>query len=313
MILHNCRKSLLSSLATGLVLCSAVQGASAAEYKSPDILVLGDSQLSFGSGPVFLEFFENIKAHCAPNEPQLEDLKQLGEMSVGVIGVRSTSLHSWVARKGRSKGSICDVDPKWKVNAGTFGIVNKTKNKYVQIGQGADYQFCQRNKSPFEAMFREGYYQPKLLIMSFLGNSAGRWARNKKNALRDVERTMQQIPANVPCIFMTTAPSYQKKVVDLRLKAQENVKYAFMKNGSRCSFVEGFTPETIAANQGNRMFFRLNKSGKVKDPFHPNSKGARKFFSVGMNNICQAIFNQIDKPEKKASLQADTPEWNLRP
>ena len=313
MTLRNGRNILLTSVVAILAVGAGVHAAIADGFKSPDILVLGDSQLSFGSGPVFLEFFENIKTHCAPNESQLRNLEQLGEMSVGVIGVRSTSLHSWVARKGRSKGSICDVDPKWKVNAGTFGIINTTKNRYVQIGKGPDYQFCQKNESPFEAMFKEGYYNPKLLIMSFLGNSAHRWARNKKNALKDVERTMQQIPPDVPCIFMTTAPSYRKKTVDLRLRAQKNVKYAFMKNGSRCSFVEGFTPETIAANQGNRMFFRLSKSGKVKDPFHPNSKGARKFFSVGMKNICQAIFQQIDAPKENGFGQTPKPSWAIRP
>ncbi len=301
------RKIYLWPVATALLLTqtSPVIAAPEKEFQSPDILVLGDSQLSFGSGPVFLDFFQDIKSHCAPEEEKVSLLKKLGHMSVGVIGVRSTSLISWVARDKRGKRTICDVDPKWKVNAGTFGIVNKTKNKYVQIGQGPEYQFCKKGKSPFEAMFEDGYYKPKLLIMSFLGNSASRWARDKNNALRDVNRTMAQLPPGLPCIFMTTAPPYRKKIVDLRLKAQKNVKYAFMKNGSRCSFVEGFTPETIAANLGNKRFFRLKKSGAVKDPFHPNRKAAHKFFSVEMNDICNAVFNQIKGPI--------TEDWALRP
>lgn len=281
-----------------IVVLSAVLFATASDlrangFRSPDILVLGDSQLSFGSGPAFLDFFQDIKSHCMPKVHQVQKLKKLGSMSVGVIGVRSTSLASWVARKGRLKDKVCKVDRRWKSNAGTFGVVNSTRNKYVQIGKGVEYQFCKSGKSPFEAMFARGYYNPKLLIMSFLGNSAHRWAGNKKAALRDVEKTMMQLPSDVPCIFMTTAPPYKKRTVDLRLKAQKNVKYAFMKSGSRCSFVEGFTPETVAANLGNKGYFRLKRSGAVKDPYHPNLRAAKKFFDVEMDNICQAIFEQL--------------------
>jgi len=255
---------------------------------------------------VFLDVFKNLETQCSANSTQELYLDRLGEGAVAVIGVRSTSLGSWVARKGRLKGSVCNVDPKWKVNAGTFGIVNKTNNKYAQIGQGAQYQFCKRNKSPFEAMFAPGYYKPKLLVMSFLGNSAGRWARSKKSALRDLELTMKQIPLNMPCIFMTTAPAYKKRIVNRRLKAQKNLKYAWMKNGSRCSFVEGFTPKTIAANQGNKTYFRRTKSGRVKDPFHPNQKAARKFFSLEKKKICTAIFDQL-KPTYVALRQSIHP------
>jgi hypothetical protein len=266
---------------------------SADTFKSPDILILGDSQISFGSGPVFLDFFENIKAHCKPNATQKEDLKKLGDMSVGVIGVRSTSLQSWTARKGWAKGAVCDVDPKWKVNAGTYGFINTSGNKYVQIGRGPEYQFCEKNKSPFETMFRDDYYNPKLLLMSFMGNSARRWANNMDMALQDVQDTMRQLPPDMPCIFMTTAPAYSKKIVSLRLKAQNHLEYAFRKSGSRCTFVKGATPKTVAANLGNKHYFRVNKSGKVKDPYHPNTKAAENFFSVEMGDICSAIFEQI--------------------
>lgn len=263
------------------------------EFISPDILVLGDSQLAFGSGPAFLNFFSDIKNRCEPNNVQAESLKKLGDMSVGIIGVRSTSLTSWSAKSGRAKDKICKVDRKWKSNAATFGIVNSTNNKYVQIGQGREYQFCKKGKSPFQAMFAKDYYAPKLLILSFLGNSAHRWAGNRKSAFRDVEKTMMQLPQGVPCIFMTTAPTFKKKTVDLRMKAQENVKYAFMKNSSRCSFVEGFTKQTVAANLGNKNHFRQRKSGRVKDPFHPNRKAAEKFLSAGMDRICRAVFSQL--------------------
>lgn len=277
-----------------VVLAFAVSAKAGAEpFRSPDILILGDSQISFGSGPVFLEFFENIKAHCRPDAAQEEQLHALGQMSVGVIGVRSTSLHSWTARMGTAKGAICDVDPKWMVNAGAYGLVNTTGNKYVQIGQGEAYQFCEADRSAFEAMFREGYYQPKLLLMSFLGNAASRWSNSPAAAVEDVRKAMAQLPADMPCIFMTTAPSYSKKVVDLRLRAQENLKKAFVETGSQCTFIEGATPQTVAANLGNKHYFRLNNAGMVKDPFHPNTEAARNFFAIEMHDICSAIFAQV--------------------
>lgn len=102
-----------------------------------------------------------------------------------------------------------------------------TGNKYVQTVKGKKYQFCAPKKSAFKYMFREDYYDPKLLLMSFLGNSAKRWDESEETAIKDVEKMMAQLPADVPCIFMTTAPAFKKEIVDLRLKAQKNLMSAF--------------------------------------------------------------------------------------
>ncbi|WP_243470753.1 hypothetical protein [Ruegeria denitrificans] len=192
------------------------------------------------------------------------------------------------------------MDPKWKVNAGTYGFVNKTGNKYVQIGQGKEYQFCAAKTSPLEEMLSDGYYDPELILMSFLGNSAKRWANDPNAAVRDVERLQAQLPPDLPCIFMTTAPAYKKKIVELRLRAQKNLMDAFKVTGLRCSFLPGATPETVAANQGNKHYFRLNKKGMVKDPYHPNEAAAKNFFALEMDQICSAIFDQIE-PTKEPS------------
>lgn len=282
---------------TPIVLLSlmATPAISAGKFKSPDILVLGDSQFTFGSGPSFLTFFQNIKSNCSPNVAQARDLEKLGTMSVAVIGVRSSSLPSWTAQTKKGKGAVCDVDPKWKVNAGSYGTVNKTKNIYIQIGKGPQYQFCKKKLSPFEAMFKDKYYDPKLLVMSFLGNSSKGWANSPKMALNDVQKTMAQLPDDLPCIFMTSAPAYNKETNDMRVRAQINLKKAFQKSGSRCSFVEGLTPKTIAANLGVKSHFRRKKSGAVKDPYHPNKRAAKKFFAIERNAICAAIFTQIRK------------------
>ncbi len=281
---------------TGIVcaLMMLTAPANAAEFVSPEILIIGDSQIPFGAGPAFLKFFSDIEDHCHPNARQKRELNRLGKMRVGVIGVRSSSIAAWTARSGPAKNTICGVDPKWGVNAGTYGIVNKTGNEYVQIGKGKEYQFCAPKTSPLEEMLRDDYYNPKLFLMSFLGNSAKRWANSPTAAEKDVKRLMAQLPPDLPCIFMTTAPVYKKKIVDLRLRAQKNLSNAFKKTGLRCSFVPGETPETVAANQGNKHYFRLKKNGKVKDPYHPNHAAAKNFFTLEMDQICTAIFDQIE-------------------
>ncbi|WP_171241329.1 SGNH/GDSL hydrolase family protein [Ruegeria sp. HKCCA5491] len=287
-------------VATVCALAFTTLGASAEDFTSPEILIIGDSQISFGSGPAFLEFFSDIKDHCHPNARQKKHLERLGEMRVGVIGVRSSSIDSWTARSERAKDTICKVDPKWNVNAGAYGFVNKTGNKYVQIGKGKEYQFCAAKTSPLEEMLRDGYYDPKLILMSFLGNSAKRWANNPEAAVRDVERLQAQLPPDLPCIFMTTAPAYKKKIVDLRLRAQKNLMDAFKVTGLRCTFVPGATPETVAANQGNKHYFRLNRNGMVKDPYHPNEAAAKNFFALEMDQICSAIFDQIEPTREQS-------------
>jgi hypothetical protein len=265
----------------------------AKEFTSPDILILGDSQITFGSGPSFLSFFENLDASCSPQGADKSALSKLGAQSVAVIGVRSTSLGTWTQRSSTGKAAICDVDVKWKVNAGSYGTVNRSDNAYIQIGQGDNYQFCQKNKSAFEAMFSEGYYKPKLLLLTFLGNSSQTWAKDRNAALADVKAAVAQLPKDMPCVFITTAPPYQKKAMSERLKAQESLKWAFAQTDNRCALVDGYTPKTIAANLGNKKHFMLKQNGEVKDPFHPNKRGAQKFFNLRKDAICKAVFSQL--------------------
>jgi len=112
-------RTLKHALNSLLLIMALHAPAAAYEFKSPDILILGDSQIPFGSGPAFLEFFSDLETHCHANHQQSEHLKKLGKMRVGVIGVRSTSIHSWTSRSGRAKDTICKEDKKWRVNAGT--------------------------------------------------------------------------------------------------------------------------------------------------------------------------------------------------
>jgi hypothetical protein len=283
LIRKNLFQTCLAVTTVGLALGSNDMAQAQDKFQSPDVFVLGDSQLSFGAGVAFIEFLKKNGKACGLNP----------NWSVGVLGVRSSSLRAWTAKDGGGKKAICDVDPKWKVNAGSFGVINKTGNKYVQIGQGDAYQFCKAGLSPFQSMFQNGYYSPKIIVMAFLGNATERWAKSEADALDDVKRTMQDIPPDLPCVFMTTAPGYTLKINSERQQAQDNIEKSFKTAGKRCTFVQGYTPTTIAANQGNAGKFRLKSDGTVKDPYHPTEDSAREFLTLIKGALCNAFKSEL--------------------
>lgn len=250
---------------------------------SPDVLVLGDSQLTFGAGKAFVDVLGQMAGDCglAP------------DATTGVIGVRSSTLVSWTGRTKSAKGAICTVDPKWKVNAGSYGTLSHGDNPYIQIGQGDQFQFCTAERSPLQAVFHRGYYRPKLLIMFLMGNASERWAGSLDAALQDARAFKAHLPPGQPCIFMTSAPPFGESVIRLRQKAQGNIERAFAEVGGRCSFVAGFTAATIRENLGNAANFRRKPSGMVKDPFHPTESSARRFLKLQRGALCRAIAAQL--------------------
>jgi hypothetical protein len=250
---------------------------------SPDILVLGDSQLSFGAGGAFVELLRAMQGDCGLGQ----------DATVGVIGVRSSTLQSWTSTASSAKSAICDVDPKWKVNAGVYGTLSQGENPYVQIGRGEQFQLCSPERSPLEAVFHDGYYQPDLVLMFLMGNATERWAESPDAALQDVRSFLADLPKGQPCIFMTSAPPYGEKAVRQRQKAQDNIAAAFATAGGQCSFVPGFTEATVAENMGNAANFRRKASGKVKDPYHPTEAAARKFMALQRGALCRAIAAQL--------------------
>jgi hypothetical protein len=250
---------------------------------SPDILILGDSQLSFGAGEAFVDVIDAMKGDCGLAR----------DTSVGVIGVRSSTIQAWTSSAKSAKSAICEVDKKWRVNAGVYGTLSQGENPYVQIGRGEQFQFCTPDLSPLEAVFDNGYYQPDLVIMFLMGNATDRWAESPDAALQDVRSFVADLPRGQPCIFMTSAPPYGAEAVRVRQKAQDNIEAAFAQAGRQCSFVPGFTPETVKENQGNAENFRRKSSGKVKDPYHPTEAAARKFMALQRNALCKAITTQL--------------------
>ncbi|MES2813490.1 MAG: SGNH/GDSL hydrolase family protein [Pseudomonadota bacterium] len=250
---------------------------------APDILILGDSQLTFGAGEAFLDVLASVAGSCGLD----------ADATTGVIGVRSSAITSWTGTSKSDKGAICDVDPKWKVNAGAYGTLGQGENPYIQIGKGAQFQFCRAGMSPLQAVFADGYYAPDLVIFFMMGNATERWASDPGAALQDVRALMADLPPNQPCIFMTSAPPFKEKAVKERLQAQDNIEAAFALAGRQCTFVPGFTTETIAENRGNAANFRRNASGKVKDPYHPTEAGARRFLKLQRGALCAAIGKEL--------------------
>lgn len=266
--------------------CSVAAAASHAQGAAegaPDVLILGDSQLTFGAGEAFLDELQAMAGSCG----------LAAGATTGIIGVRSSSIATWTAQSKAAKAAICDVDPKWKVNAAAYGTLSPGKNPYVQIGRGAQFQFCSPDRSPLQSVFAEGYYAPDLLVFFMLGNATERWAGSPDAALQDVRSLMADLPPGQPCIFMTSAPPYKEKAVRLRQQAQDNLESAFARSDSQCSFVPGFTADTIRENQGNAANFRRNPSGGVKDPLHPTKTAARKFLKLQLGALCRAIDRQL--------------------
>lgn len=74
---------------------------------SPDVLVLGDSQLSFGAGIAFVDLLTHMAEECglAP------------DATTGVIGVCSSSLASW---SGRTKSATVVKRKAGKVSGAVF-------------------------------------------------------------------------------------------------------------------------------------------------------------------------------------------------
>lgn len=286
--MHRWARSLVLSLFGVLAACDT----GAEVSTSPDVLILGDSQLSFGAGVAFVDLIAAMRGDCGLAR----------DTTVGVIGVRSSSLRSWTGTSRAARGAICDVDPTWNVNAGVYGALALTDNPWVQIGRGEQFQFCPADRSPLEAVFHDGYYEPRLLIMFLMGNAAERWANSPEAALQDVRDFVADLPPGQPCIFMTSAPTYGAESVRLRQRAQDNLAAAFEQAGGQCSFVPGFTPETVALNLGNAANFRRNDAGRVRDPFHPTEAAARQFLDLRRAALCEAMTEQLGGWSAQASL-----------
>ncbi|MEP5010515.1 MAG: SGNH/GDSL hydrolase family protein, partial [Roseobacter sp.] len=68
---------------------AAVAPTFAVAQSTPDILVLGDSQISFGAGEVYLNYFDELPDRCKMTSSRKRRLAKLGDRQTAAIGVRS--------------------------------------------------------------------------------------------------------------------------------------------------------------------------------------------------------------------------------
>jgi len=268
--------------------------------KAPEIFFLGDSHLSFGAGRVFRNFFGDFDKHCRRDETWPGQARAVQMRSFGLMGVKSTALHTWVSRHKSLRKMVCVPDPKWPVNARLYGFSHRKDGVYVQLGKDPSFPFCGRPESSMEAVFRWG--RPRLLVLYFMGNTITRWANSPKSATRDVKRFMKQLPKKTGCLFMTTSPVYRRKDNARRVKAQKNIRAAFAKHGKRCTFLEMLTPGTIKAIQGRADYFSRNEKGRVKDPYHPNIRASRRLLALRKRPLCRAVMMSL-RPKLNATVR----------
>ncbi|HUS97176.1 MAG TPA: hypothetical protein VMX97_10585 [Hyphomicrobiaceae bacterium] len=287
-------------VAAFFLLCTATGAGHASDLQArnpmaPDVLVLGDSQLAFGAGPVFFEFFSNIAKICGASGRNQAFFKKFGSTKARVMGVRSTGIQHWTTTRWPAKKIICKEDPEWAVNARLYGFPKRSNGQYVQIGKTPGFKYCSTPKPVLEVMMRDPSFRPRLLFLFFMGNAVDRW-RSTTAARSDVRRLTENLPADLPCIFMTTSPAYWTRSNTNRAKAQNNLKTAFAAGMNRCGFVAGIDDVTRSAIQANKGYFRKTPSGRVKDGFHINKPGARKFVSLKRNEICSAVARELAAP-----------------
>ncbi len=288
--------------------------AKAKQFISPDILVLGDSQLSFGSGKLMLDFFTNFDRHCERHVDDKATLARISKMRTTMLGTRSTSLQSWVTTHGRAWNSMCVKDKTWGVNSSVWGHNSTPKRLYYQIGEGQKYQFCKRGKTPLQAMLRDDYYTPELVFFYLIGNGAKRLVEDSDAAASDVKRLVRQLPMHQKCVFMTTTPIHTPRRNKMRTQAEINLRKAFAAHGNRCTFVSAFKPKAVAGIQGKAKYFRRKKSGRVKDPFHPNEAATKLFLDLNKSDVCKAVASELtpmvvsDMPTKKRPASPQVPE-----
>ena len=261
--------------------------------RSAEILVLGDSQLSFGAGPVLSTFFADLPNQCRREGVDLQDVSLVEGKRFSMLGTRSTSLKSWISTEGAAFYALCQKDKVWGVNASTWGEIKPPERRYVQVGEGNDFQFCRQPEVPLRNLFADGYYTPQLLMVFVGGNGAERLAGSTAEAEWDVDQFVANVPKDTACLFMMTAPVFERSQNDVRLAAQANLRAAFARHEGRCTFVEGHTPATRAAIEGQRQFFRQDDKGAVTDPYHANEDAARAFLSLRKRALCWALVRQF--------------------
>lgn len=242
-----------------------------------EILLLGDSQISFGAGGPYTQFLQTLGQSC-PGLPA-----RYASAKAQAIGVRSTALHHWTATSAPDRDPVCEVDKTYGVNAGIYGVTSSGLS-YVQIGS-ADYPYCATRTTPLKAA--TDHVDPDLIVLAFLGNATDRW-QNPQTARADWQATLSQLPKDIPCMMLTTIPAFEPSENQRRQTAQDNLRTA-VQSTNRCSFVPGLTPATLQAIQGRPENFRTDATGRVTDATHPTATSAARYIDANTSALCTGL------------------------
>lgn len=266
----------------------------AQDFAKTDILVLGDSQLMFNGGPRYAAFFENLGETCSAALPGLkEKFTPLIDLDTGILAVRSVSIDDFLYRDQKDKSRLCVPEESWPVNARGYGTLSHPGEDWVQIGQHHAFPFCEGGRSALEIMFGMPGTRPEVAIFLFLARTAEKW-QDPAAARADAQELSRQIPEETGCVFMTTAPTFNAETNAFRKRAAENFAQALRGTGNKCTPVAGFTDTTMTLMSGTPHYFvRDEKTGAVKDPFHPNEAGIDHYLKLVTEPLCRAIENNF--------------------
>lgn len=242
-----------------------------------NILLLGDSQISFGAGGPYTQFLQNLGQTCGGMPAGFAQAK------AQAIGVRSTALHHWSAQTAPDRDTICEIDATYGVNAGSYGVTSPGLT-YVQIGT-PDYPYCATRTTPLKAA--TAYVDPDLIVLAFLGNATDRW-QSLATARTDWQTTLAELPQDIPCMMLTTIPAYERSENQRRQTAQDNLAAA-VASTNHCTFVPGITPATLLAIEGRKENFRTDATGRVTDATHPTAASAAKFLQANQSALCAGL------------------------
>ena len=284
-----------------IALSIGASSAPAQSLQDADLLIVGDSQILFRGGPAYLDHFNKIAETCSALIPErATDFKAHFSGDVGVAGIRAATTNSWLAREGKEKDTICVPEKSWPKNTRGFGVLHTPDQKFHQTASDGLYPLCQPNQSALEILFKEVGTKPKLLVLAILGKYADAWAKDKALAHEDAAELAAQVPANTPCIYLTTAPSFAGNHNAKRRLGQGHFFDGLKKAGGACLPVEGLTDETISAFQGNNKLYKAREDGTVRDIFHPNDLGIRTFLKATSPALCQALVTIMDRDQTAA-------------
>lgn len=155
-----------------------------ADFRNTDILVLGDSQISIGSGRPLKALFSDLAKRCAPYVSRPDHIAALDRRSFGILGVRASSLQSWTTRSGPAWNLLCRKDRRFGVNGTAWGTMRSNRGRRsIQAGHDPKLRFCRRANTPIRNLLAPNYYRPKVVVFYTGGTGSGRLAA-KKSAKR---------------------------------------------------------------------------------------------------------------------------------